>query len=242
MKTRVIIFTRVSKVIQDYQRQINELLDYSNKQGYEVVRVINEKVSGAKKNEERKGIQELYDLIRSENVNKVLVWELSRLGRSPYQVATVINELNERKISLFIYNYNLETLDNKGDVNPMARFLVAVISEFSSMERDNIKMRLCSGYRKFRDDGGKVGRKIGYKLSDEDLLQKYQDVAKHLKKGISVRNVAKLTGKSSKTVQKVKQLLKPGSIESFVKSVEKGETIIRGCFPTELFKKAKKNE
>jgi len=75
------------------------------------------------------------------------------------------------------------------------------------MERDNIKSRLCSGYRKFRNDGGKVGRKKGFRINDNDLLTKYSDVVKHLRKGISIRNVAKLTSKSTKTVQKVKQLI-----------------------------------
>lgn len=207
MKTRVIIFTRVSKETGDYQRQIDELLAYSNQHGFDVIKIISEKISGAKKNDERQGIQELYELIRTEKVDKVLVWELSRLGRSPYEVATVINELSERKISLFLYNYNLETLDNDGNVNPMVRFLVSIMAEFAGMERDNIKMRLASGYAKYRSSGGKVGRKPGSKLSNESLISKHIDISKHLKKGISIRNVAKLTGKSTKTIQKIKHLI-----------------------------------
>lgn len=207
MKARVIIFTRVSKVIQDYQRQINELLDYSAQQGYEVAKIISEKISGAKKNEERKGIIELMEILQTENVQKVLVWELSRLGRNSFEVAKIINELNEKKISLYVHNYNLETLNNKGEINPMAKFMIAILAEFAGMERDNIKQRLNSGYIKFRNDGGRVGRKIGYKINDAELLTKHLDISKHLKKGISIRNVAKLTGKSAKTVQKIKQLI-----------------------------------
>jgi len=207
MKTRVIIFTRVSTTIQDYKRQINELFEYSNRRGYDTVKVISEKISGGKKNDERKGIQELLDLVRTQKIDKILVWELSRLGRDSFQVAKVINELNELKISLYIHNYSLETLNSGGEVNPMAKFMIAILSEFASMERDSIKMRLASGYKNFRNDGGRVGRKNGYKVGKDELLSKHQDVLKHLKKGISIRNISKLTGKSTKTVQKVKHLV-----------------------------------
>ena len=114
MNVRVIIFSRVSTQAQDYQRQTNELLEYADKMGYSVEKVFEEKISGAKKNEERKELMAMMSFIKSNNIEKVLTWELSRIGRNAVQVLQVIEMLNEAKISLYIKNYNLETLNSNG--------------------------------------------------------------------------------------------------------------------------------
>jgi DNA invertase Pin-like site-specific DNA recombinase len=207
MKKKVVIYTRVSKLIQDYERQINELLEYANKRGYKVVKVISEKISGGKRNDERKGIIELMGLIEGGKIDKVLVWELSRLGRNSFEVHKIINTLNEKKVSLYVKNYDLETLDAKGEIKPMAKFMIMILSEFAENERLNIKQRLQSGYKQYRDGGGKVGRKTGAKENQEQFLEKHKDIQKLLKKEMSIRNVATLTGKSTKTVQKVKKFI-----------------------------------
>jgi DNA invertase Pin-like site-specific DNA recombinase len=207
MKKKVVIYTRVSKLIQDYERQINELLEYANKRGYKVVKVISEKISGGKRNDERKGIIELMGLIKGGEIDKVLVWELSRLGRNSFEVHKIINTLNEKKVSLYVKNYDLETLDAKGEIKPMAKFMIMILSEFAENERLNIKQRLQSGYKQYRDGGGKVGRKTGAKENQEQFLEKHKDIQKLLKKEMSIRNVATLTGKSTKTVQKVKKFI-----------------------------------
>ena len=207
MKTKVVIYTRVSKLIQDYERQVNELLEYANKNNYEVIKIISEKISGGKKNNERKGIIELMELVQNKQIDKILVWELSRLGRNSFEVHKIINELNEQKISLYVKNYNLETLNEKGEINPMAKFMIMILSEFAENERLNIKQRLQSGYNQYRNNGGKVGRKTGTKENQEQFLEKHKDIVKLLKKGLSIRNVATLTSKSTKTVQKVKKFI-----------------------------------
>lgn len=50
---KVVILARVSTDKQDYERQVNELTDYCRKMDWEVERVFTNKVSGAKRNEER---------------------------------------------------------------------------------------------------------------------------------------------------------------------------------------------
>lgn len=71
-------------------------------------------MSGAKKNEERKELTALLAYVRAHNINKVLVTELSRLGRDTLQVLTAIEKLNKAKVSLYIMNYNIETLTHDG--------------------------------------------------------------------------------------------------------------------------------
>ena len=101
-----VIFCRVSTLIQDTERQTAELNDYANKMGYNLVAVFEEQISGAKKNKDRPELMKLIALIDEGKVNKVLVWELSRLGRNVVEILQVIELFKEKKVSLFIKNLN----------------------------------------------------------------------------------------------------------------------------------------
>jgi len=205
---KVVIFSRVSTQIQDYTRQTDELLEYASKMGYSVERIFEEKISGAKKNEERKELMAMMDYIKKHKISKILTWELSRIGRSAVQVLQTIELLNQVKVSLFIKNYNLETLNPDGTLNPLSQFMVQILNSVNEMERQTIVQRLKSGYIAARKNGTKVGRKTGVQVkSDEQFLEENKEVAKLLKQGYAVRKVMKLTDRSSGTVQKVKRIL-----------------------------------
>lgn len=204
---RVVIYSRVSTQSQDYERQTNELLEHAKKMGYEVLMKFEEKISGGKKNIDRPELEAMLKFVRDNKVQKVLAWELSRIGRDSLEVLKTINLLNEHKVSLFIKNYNLETLNEEGEVNPLTQFMIQILNSVSEMERSTIRLRIKSGYDNYRKHGGKVGRKEGFKKDEHQLLEQYKDVAKLLKQGYSVRKVMKLTDKSSGTVQKVKKLI-----------------------------------
>jgi DNA invertase Pin-like site-specific DNA recombinase len=205
---KVVIQSRVSTSIQDNKRQIDELKEYSTKMGYDVLNVYEEKISGAKNNEERPQLIEMIDFVKKNNVDKVLCWELSRLGRNTIEVLKTIQLLNENKISLYIKNYNIETLTDKKEINPLSQFMVQILSSVSQMERTQIRQRVKSGYDNFRTNGGRVGRKQGFRKTDETILNEHKDVVKLLKQGLSVRKVMKLTDKSNGTIQKVSRILK----------------------------------
>lgn len=205
---KVAILTRVSKDSQSYERQISDLRTYAKSKGYEIVGEFNEKISGATKNENREAIQGLYRLIESEKIEKVLCWELSRLGRSTLEVLKSVEYFHSKGVSLFVHNYNLETLNPDKSVNAMAQLMVTLLAEFSRTERALTYQRLESGYKKYRESGGKVGRKPNSIESDSIFLNKHNDVVKLLKKGMSIRDASAITGKSTKTIQKVKHLVK----------------------------------
>jgi DNA invertase Pin-like site-specific DNA recombinase len=204
---RVIIFSRVSTSIQDNQRQIDELSEYSQKMNFDVIKVFEEKISGGKKNEERPILLEMIQFVKDNQIDKVLCWELSRLGRNTIEVLMTIELLNDNCISLFIKNYNIETLNEKCEINPLSQFMIQILTSVSQMERSQIRQRIKSGYDSFRKNGGKVGRKNGFTKDKETLLNQHKDVVKHLRQGQSVRNTMKLTGKSSGTVQKIKGVI-----------------------------------
>ncbi len=199
----VVIFGRVSTLIQDYDRQVNELTAICTQRGWTVRSVFTEKISGAKKNTERKELGKMIDYIKAQHIDKVLVTELSRLGRDTLQVLQVIETLNDMKVSLYIQNYNIETLNDDGNVNAMSQFLITILAEIARMERKTIRERISSGYKNYREQGGIVGRKQGYTKSDDQMKQQYAQEIKLLRKGLSLREVSKLTGHSVNTIRKV---------------------------------------
>ncbi|NDW10785.1 recombinase family protein [Dysgonomonas sp. 520] len=206
---RVCIYCRVSSTngTQDYQRQINDLTFYASQNNYEVVKVFAEKVSGAKNNADRPELLKMIDFVNSNEVEKVLVCELSRLGRNTLEVLKTIEILNQNKISLYIQNYNIETLTPTKEINPMSQFLITILAEVARMERKTIRERVESGYKNHLANGGRVGRKIGYRKDNEIMKNQYSEDIKLLKKGYSLRNIQKITGTSLNTLQKVKQLI-----------------------------------
>ena len=205
---KVVLYCRVSTQVQDYERQVSDLTQFAKKHQWEIAETFTEKISGAKKNNERKELASLLSYARVHYINRVLVTELSRLGRDTLQVLAAIDMLNKAKVSLYIMNYNIETLTPDGKVNPMSQFMITLLAEVARMERRTIKERMASGYNNFRANGGKVGRKTGYRKSDEDFRTQYKDVFRLLGKRVSLRDISKATGVSVNTVKRCKNLLK----------------------------------
>ncbi len=204
---RICIFARVSTSIQEYDRQVNELTTLAQRNGWNVEAVFCEKISGAKKNADRKELSRMVDYVQAHNINKVAVTELSRLGRDTLQVLEVIEQFNKLGISLYIQNYGIETLTESGEVNPMSQFLITILAEVARMERKQIRERVESGYKNYRANGGKVGRKEGYRKSESEMREQYAEEIRLLRKGISLRNISKITGTSINTIRKFQTLI-----------------------------------
>lgn len=203
---KVIIYARVSTNSQDYDRQISDLREYAKRMDYNVVKEFSEKISGAKKVAEREQLSELLKYVEAHHIDKVLIYECSRLSRRIVDFLQVIEELNEQKVSLYIHQNGLETLLEDGSINPIASLVLGIIAQFNSMERSLIRSRMRRGYNHFRDNGGKVGRKTGYRKSQDDMREEYAEEIRLLKKGISLRNVSKITNTSVNTLRKVRDL------------------------------------
>lgn len=204
---KVVIYARVSTAGQDYERQLSELKEYASRMNYEVVDVFAEKISGAKKVAEREALTDLLKFVNENQVDKVLIYECSRLSRRTVDFLQVVEYLTERGISVCIYQNRLETLLPDGSPNPIANLVLGILAQFNSMERGLIRSRMESGYNHFRQNGGKVGRKVGYRKSADELRAQYSKEIQLLRKGLSLRNIAVLTGTSTGTLQKIKKII-----------------------------------
>ena len=98
----------------------------------------------------------------------------------------------------------LTLLDADGKPTMFAPIMIATLSTCAQLERENIKFRLNSGRKLYIERGGKLGRKVGSIKTTEQKREEYKDIIFYLKRGYSVRNVAKLSGKGISTVQRIK--------------------------------------
>lgn len=207
---KAVIYARVSSIgeRQSTDRQIEDLTRYAEGKGLEVVRIFQEHVSGAKSNREREVLAECLEFCRAERPGTLMVTELSRLGRSTVEVLKAVEDLTAAGVNVYVLDIDLSTLDGEGKENPVAKMVLTVLALGAEMERKLILGRLNSGRELAKRKGVRMGRPKGSSLSDEALAAKYPEVLRHLRKGKnSIREIAKLTGVSVSTVQRVKKSL-----------------------------------
>ena len=215
---KAVIYARVSSIgdRQSTDRQVKDLTDYAAYKGYEVLGIYTEHISGAKKNGERPVLREAIERCKVEAQNLIpdssmrscvilLVSELSRLGRNAFEVLETVKELTDSAINLYMQKEQMTLLGDDGKPSIFAPIMLATLSTCAPLERDNISFRLNSGRMQYVEKGGKLGRPTGSKKSQDKKREEYREVINLLKKGYSIRDIAKLTGKGISTVQRVKK-------------------------------------
>ena len=203
-KTKVVLYYRVSTSAQDYSHQQAALRKYAKTHHYEIVKEFGEKISGAKKIEERAAIKELLDFVQSNKVDKVVIYEASRLSRRQIDFLSIIEQLTELGVSLYILQSGLETLLPDRTPSPIANLVLGIMSQFNSLEKNLIRARMSVGYEHYRDKGGRVGRKNGYRKSESEFRTQYDREITLLKIGNSLSDVRAITGTSINTLRKLK--------------------------------------
>ena len=203
-RTKVVLYYRVSTSAQDYSHQQAALRKYAKTHHYEIVKEFGEKISGAKKIEERVAIKELLDFVQSNKVDKVVIYEASRLSRRQIDFLSIIEQLTELGVSLYILQSGLETLLPDRTPSPIANLVLGIMSQFNSLEKNLIRARMSVGYEHYRDKGGRVGRKNGYRKSESEFRTQYDREITLLKIGNSLSDVRAITGTSINTLRKLK--------------------------------------
>ncbi len=206
---KAVIYARVSSTSdrQNCERQVSDLTKYAEANNMDVANVYEEHISGAKRNEERPVLNECLDYCLSNSVDVLLLSELSRLGRNVWEITENVKRCKDEHLNLYFQKEGFTLFTPDGNESACSAIMIAVLGTCAQIERENITYRLQSGYKNFREKGGKVGRKEGYSKSKEKMMQEYANVVKELKRGTSIRRTAKLTDVSPATVQKVKREL-----------------------------------
>ena len=216
-KTLAVIYARVSssgnlEYRQNTDRQVKDLKEYSVYKGYDLVKVFNEHISGAKKNSDRpilvEAIEKCKELSELKDARVILlVSELSRVGRNAFEVLETIKILVDNGINLYLQKEQMTLLDDNGKPSLFAPIMLATLSTCAQLERENITFRLNSGRKRYIENGGRLGRPRGSVKTTEKKLEEYKEVVTLLKKNYTMRDVAKLSGVSISSVQRVKKLI-----------------------------------
>ena len=146
-----------------------------------MVEVFEEYISGGKRNDERAILQDAIEYCIFENVDIILTSELSRIGRSSFEVLETVKTLIDHKINLYLQKEQLTLLDDKGKPSMFAPIMLATLATCSQIERENILFRLSSGYKNYKANGGKVGRKKGSTKTTEQKQEEYKEIIQLLK-------------------------------------------------------------
>lgn len=185
---KAVIYTRTSSTNdrQNNDRQVVDLSNYANVNGIDVVKVFNEKISGAKRNEERPVLMSCMEFAEINNIDIILCSELSRFGRAIWEVLEAVKYCVDRRINVFFQKENLRILDENGKVDGIMAIYISCLSFCAEKERENIAFRLNSGRRLAIERGVRMGRKIGSIKTHEQKANEYKDIIKCLRKGYSV--------------------------------------------------------
>lgn len=206
MKTAV-IYARVSSVgdRQSTARQVADLTQYATTNGMVVVEIYEEHISGAVKNEERPVLCECLDYCIANGIHTLLISELSRLGRNVDEVLANVKRCKDSNLNIYFQKENISIFQVDGSKNPFLNIFISVLGTCAEMEREAIKFRLDSGLKRYREQGGKVGRKVGSIKTKEKKQEEYAKVLRCLKQGKSIRDTSILCGVSVSTVFRVKR-------------------------------------
>ncbi|MBN2396421.1 MAG: recombinase family protein [Candidatus Atribacteria bacterium] len=166
-----------------------------------------DKVSGSVSFNERPKGKEVAQLVNEGKVKELVVEEFSRLGRNTGDVIRTLEWLEDNEVNLVVRNIGLQSRPN-GQKNPIWKMISSVMSSLYEMELENIKERTMVGRQVYLQNGGVLGRPSGTNESEKEFLKKAnsQKVIKSLKKGLTIREVSKVAGVSTRTVMKVKKI------------------------------------
>jgi len=202
-----IIWSRVSSISQDNQRQILNLKQIATDKGWNVKRVFQETVSGTVKTTERKEFNKLLEYVAQNDIRLILVSEISRIGRRVVDILTTVDTFHKKGIAIYVQQFNMVSLE-AGKENPMVMMLLQMLSIGAELENSQRKIRQAEGIAIAKLQHKYVGRKSGSAGNREKQLKKYADVVDLLKKSdLSLRRIAVITERSINTVIKVKKLL-----------------------------------
>ena len=151
---RAVIYSRVSTNEQTIDNQLKVLREVAERKGLEVVNEISDEgISGAKGRDARKGFDELIKGAVRKEFDVILVWDVSRLGRSLKHLVSFLDDIHSAKCDLYIHQSGLDT------TTPSGKMMFQMIGVFSEFERSMIRERVIAGQQRAKAEGKHIGRK-----------------------------------------------------------------------------------
>lgn len=195
MTKRAALYVRVSTDSQTVENQILVLTEVAKRSGWEITHVFrDEGISGAKGRDRRPGFDALHKAIARREVQICAAWSVDRLGRSLVDLVAFLSDLQAQGCDLYLHQQAIDTS------TPSGRMLFQLLGVFAEFERSIIVSRIKAGHDRCRAKGVRLGRPP---LPDERV----DAVRRALAQGRSIRAVARSTGVSTATVQRIKRTI-----------------------------------
>lgn len=198
-------YLRISTSGQQVDSQLQEIKKHPH---FETSRVFTDKISGSVPFLERPEAVKLFDLMTMDKNQKTLVvysWE--RIGRSLMDLIKMVELLTEHEINVHSTKECIDTLLPNGKPNPISKLALSILSNLAEMNLRMQKEKCADGIAQAKLRGAYKGRKLGSTQTDVRLLERHQVVVKKLIKGLTIREINEITGKSTATIIKVKKVM-----------------------------------
>ena len=186
-------YVRVSTAHQDIDSQKLAILDYAHHHEIQVDQFVETTLSSRKK-AQREQLVAFIEQLKSGD--RLIVSELSRLGRSLGQIIQIVDLMAKKSISLTCIKENLQVGDKK---SMQTKVMITLFGLFAEVERDLISERTKEGLAKAKAQGRNAGRPKG-SLGTSKLDGKEEEISQLLSKGVSKASIARITGVSRPTL------------------------------------------
>jgi len=188
---RCVSYKRISTENQELENQTDSIDKQIELFGWNKVGEYQEVISGMKSRDTRPQLRQLLADARKHKFDRVIVFELSRLGRSVVDVINTIHELEECGVHLFVISNALDTSTSQG------KLFSYFVNIFNSMEREMMLNRQSESIKRLREKGAKWGNGnlITQDKRDRIVLLRSQ--------GLSYRGIVKEVEVSLGSVQHV---------------------------------------
>jgi len=207
---RAVIYARCSssgaqESRQDTTRQVADLTAYCVGMKYDIVKVYEEHLT-ASNGTNRPVLNECVEFSKYNDIDIIVVSELSRINRgSVFDTMSFVKGLMDSNVNLYTQKEQFTLLDADGKPSVFAPILLSCLSLANSLELESIKFRLSSGRELAKKRGVKMGRKVGSVQTIEQKQEKYGELIRALKRGLSIRVAAKVCNVSFSTAQRIKK-------------------------------------
>ncbi len=188
-----IAYLRVSTEGQNLDQQRLAILDYAQKHRI----TVDEFVETHRFSQHATQRVELIQMIEAlQPGDRLIVSELSRLGRSLSQILQIIDRLVQKEVRLMAIK---EAIRFEGKQNIQTKAMIALFGLFAEIERDLIAERTKEGLAAAKARGKRLGRPKGA-LSKSKLDGKEGEIRSLLQKNVSKASIARIMDVSQTTL------------------------------------------
>jgi DNA invertase Pin-like site-specific DNA recombinase len=190
--TSVALYLRVSTGGQTVTNQRRELEDMAKAAGWKIVEVYQDKGSGAKGRNGRPDLDRMLNDATRRRFKKLLVWDLSRLGRSLRDLINITGQFEELGVDLYVHKDAIDTGTASG------RLFFHIVGAIGEFEGERIRERINAGLARVKAEGKKLGRPEG---TTKDKVKHQVEIVSLRDAGMSIRKIASTVRVSTSTVQ-----------------------------------------